>query len=421
MPKTEENLILVASPLEIFPQTGGGTARILSLITFLRSQGWRVGLVGVHHTNDALDELKRHVDRLWIYRSPHPPRPNLKAGPVSHDPEPPDVIDHLWHYLRCATYALLHPFEVKPASGLESARDEHFDAYVRKVTREVHPAAVISIFAWTARALEDPPPGTLTLLDTIDIQHERAEVARQAGDDLSRTACTREEEIDELMRANVLLAIQATEAEKLREMCPEREVILAEHAQPVRERPWPVADGNADLLFVGNLYEPNVSGLRRFLEEVWPLLRAQVPHVRLHVCGRVCRAFESETNTGVVLHGLVPELDVFYREATLVINPVFYGTGLKIKTVEALSHGKCVVATPGGLQGLGWEGEPPCAITSLEKMADTIAQLIAHPERRRERELHALEYARPRFTPEVVYRGLCQRLEAHIQQIKEDA
>ena len=35
-----------------------------------------------------------------------------------------------------------------------------------------------------------------------------------------------------------------------------------------------------------------------------------------------------------------------------MINPVLFGTGLPVKTIEALSRGKPVVATPAGIRGL---------------------------------------------------------------------
>ena len=41
-----------------------------------------------------------------------------------------------------------------------------------------------------------------------------------------------------------------------------------------------------------------------------------------------------------------------YAEATVVINPAWIGTGLKIKTVEALARGKALVTTPKGIEGL---------------------------------------------------------------------
>jgi glycosyltransferase involved in cell wall biosynthesis len=50
--------------------------------------------------------------------------------------------------------------------------------------------------------------------------------------------------------------------------------------------------------------------------------------------------------------GIQDSLAAAYADATLVINPAPFGTGLAIKTIEALSYGKPVVATPAGIRGL---------------------------------------------------------------------
>ncbi len=62
-----------------------------------------------------------------------------------------------------------------------------------------------------------------------------------------------------------------------------------------------------------------------------------------------------------------------YADATLVINPVQFGTGLAIKTVEALSYGKPVVATPAGARGLDIDFR---GALSLAKTPDAFAEQV---------------------------------------------
>ena len=50
--------------------------------------------------------------------------------------------------------------------------------------------------------------------------------------------------------------------------------------------------------------------------------------------------------------GRVDDLAELYRSARVVINPVLAGTGLKIKTVEALSRLRPIVTWPTGVEGL---------------------------------------------------------------------
>ena len=49
--------------------------------------------------------------------------------------------------------------------------------------------------------------------------------------------------------------------------------------------------------------------------------------------------------------GPVPSLEALYDEAAVVISPLSVGSGLKIKLVEALGHGKAIVATSATVSG----------------------------------------------------------------------
>ena len=55
---------------------------------------------------------------------------------------------------------------------------------------------------------------------------------------------------------------------------------------------------------------------------------------------------------GLTVAGAVNDVAPLYREAALVINPVVAGTGVKIKTIEALCHLRPIVTWPAGIDGL---------------------------------------------------------------------
>ncbi len=106
-----------------------------------------------------------------------------------------------------------------------------------------------------------------------------------------------------------------------------------------------------DLLFVGNDNHFNITGLLAFLDQEKALLEGR----RLAVAGRVCfdervRA-AAEGRPNISLLGFVDDLAETYGASKLAISPV-EGTGLKIKAVEALAHGKPVFGSPHTLAGL---------------------------------------------------------------------
>jgi glycosyltransferase involved in cell wall biosynthesis len=158
------------------------------------------------------------------------------------------------------------------------------------------------------------------------------------------------EELRLLNMTDVILAIQADEAAKVRAaVAPHVEVILAPHAVTAAMAPQ---RGNDDaLLFVGSNTQPNVVALGWFFRNVWPAVRAARPAAQLIVAGSVARSLDGAPD-GVTLLGVVDDLAPLYRDAGVVISPLRSGSGLKIKLIEAWAAGKAVVGTSVTAQGV---------------------------------------------------------------------
>jgi glycosyltransferase involved in cell wall biosynthesis len=104
------------------------------------------------------------------------------------------------------------------------------------------------------------------------------------------------------------------------------------------------------LLFVGNgEFQPNVRGLRWLIEDVLPQLPSS-PAVVLDVVGRPpARPLRSP---GVRYHGEVPNVRPHYERAHIAVAPIPFGSGTRLKIVEAMAHGRPVVSTRAGAEGL---------------------------------------------------------------------
>lgn len=163
-------------------------------------------------------------------------------------------------------------------------------------------------------------------------------------------ALTPEAELRLLGQGDAVIAIQREEAAQVAAALPAIDVVLAPHAVTCVEAAQPGLDDT--LLFVGSNTSPNVVGLQRFLERVWPLIRAERPHARLDVVGSVARGLAISAPPGVRFLGVAPDLAPYYREAGVVISPLQTGSGLKIKLIEALAAGKAVVGGSVTVQGV---------------------------------------------------------------------
>ncbi len=97
------------------------------------------------------------------------------------------------------------------------------------------------------------------------------------------------------------------------------------------------------LLFVGAKYYANVVGIRWFCNEVIPQTNQQI---HLWIVGKGMEDYREELGTNRVhVVGTADSLAEYYRSADVVIAPIFDGAGMKVKTAEALSYGKCFIGT----------------------------------------------------------------------------
>ena len=105
--------------------------------------------------------------------------------------------------------------------------------------------------------------------------------------------------------------------------------------------------------WVAGTSSPNVDGLAWFLTDVFPLVQKRVPWARLRITGDSPPASLTRlAGFGVGFEGLVPNLSDFYQAARCVIVPLRFGSGVKIKTIEALQFGVPIVATSIGAEGI---------------------------------------------------------------------
>jgi len=106
------------------------------------------------------------------------------------------------------------------------------------------------------------------------------------------------------------------------------------------------------------------------------MIHAQCPESRLCIAGKLGLTLRDNDQhalpDGVTTLGWIPDLSHFYRDLRLVVNPVVRGTGLKIKSVEALAHGRPLVAYPVGLEGITSSSELPWI-----EVADSTAMSVA--------------------------------------------
>jgi GT2 family glycosyltransferase len=116
-------------------------------------------------------------------------------------------------------------------------------------------------------------------------------------------------------------------------------------------------DDRRDLLFVGGFgHPPNADAVRWFVSEILPLVRKDLPDVRLRVVGsRPPREVAELAGPNISVEGYVSDTELIgmYQDVRVVVAPLRFGAGLKGKVVEAMRAGTPVVTTSVGAEGIG--------------------------------------------------------------------
>ncbi len=164
--------------------------------------------------------------------------------------------------------------------------------------------------------------------------------------------------------------------------------------------------------FIGALnWQPNQHGIRWFLEDVWPCIRKKVPSATLHIAGRGAPADAGRWLSGeqVSFHGETDDARRFMASMNVIIAPLFAGSGLRIKIIEAMSIGRTVVATPVAAEGLPVTDRRELFIAGDPgSFCDTLTLLLQSPALRASTGEKALALVHERFDNQAITAGLLE-------------
>jgi glycosyltransferase involved in cell wall biosynthesis len=384
----ESPVILIISHVNPLLHSAGNEIRILKMIKWLRAKGFKVVLLLNH------DPLSMEIRKQFL---------EIVDAVYTPDECPVPIFPRI---IRAAKRLFLQ--QAAPVTESEKVRFYLCPPsliYASGVLyKRYRLQAVIAEYVFTTPCLRKVPPGLLKMVDTHDLLSKR--------DPKESIYCSPQEERAYLLNADVIIAIQESEAEQFRDLVPERKVVTVGIDYDVLIHGVVENVYKNTVLVVGSKNPGNISGLNGFCEYAWPLVCKKIPRAELLVVGKIGEALSLRVPQVRVL-GWVDNIEILYRQAAVVINPTMYGTGLKIKTAEALSNGKPLVTTPNAVEGLVFSGKPPCMVCyNWPEFAEAIISLFESDERRLALQESAIRFAREHFAGSRVY----AQMEAILQQ-----
>lgn len=314
--------ILVASDIHTHPVLGGNQQCIMQYVEVLRKLGFDVYFLYIDlYEGRALGKETRDYwgDHFFYYRTPSWQTVLQKVRR---------------RFERC--YYSPH-LDVYYPVGLTR--------YVNALHKRYRFKGLIVNYIWNSRLSDcDIPNKAIFTHDTFTDRNKKL------GCKDAWFSYPEKEEAKGMSRFREVLSIQDEESAWFRKIAPKSHVRTVYSSFRFVRQP---ITGAKNVLFFSGGGKLNKEGIDWFVSEVWPLLKRKHSEMSLLLGGGICSCFKQEDlEEGIVLKGRYDNPDDFYALGDICVNPVYNGSGLKIKTFEALAHGKLTIVAPHSALGV---------------------------------------------------------------------
>ncbi len=345
--------ILIITPVPIIPPHSGNKKRIYSICTELKKMGYELDLFYTGF-DETLDQGHERVinGSIFEYRV-HSNKFNFIQNPVLRVKELfigiKIRIDKWLRYLIDGRDSFKYNksvYEYRNLSKLRLLKDQ---------IKKVEYRAVIVNYAVFSFYFEFFDSEVTKVIDLHDCLTDRYKIFLERGEEpVKWYSLNYRDEKKALTKADIVWAITADEQKHYQKMLLHsnvsvytlRHMTLFKRIQTDKER-------SKSVLMTGSDNQLNRRALQWFLDNIWPAVYSKYPGSELIIAGSLCNSKDSFENIrGVVFYGKYHKDEEVYRLADICVNPMLEGTGLKIKTLEALSYGKRVLSTNEGATGL---------------------------------------------------------------------
>ncbi len=391
-------IILVVSPTPTHPQTAGNRARIYNLLSSLVKNGYEVHFLYIQHekTSDLSEMRKCWGNKFHTIEYTKPKSRSNKASTVisnSRNGFFAKIVRKLLSKFQKIRYRIEK--DLKYVYLIDEWYDDSADRVLAELSKFINPDVVIVEYVFISRALDCFGPETLKIIDTHDIFANRHRLYLKNEKTPRWFSTTVRQENIGLRRADIVLTIQDREADLLKQRLSGKstKVITVGHIVDLAHKD--ILDSNSHrIIFVASANPINLDGLSFFLNQVFTDVKKELPNARLVLAGSICEAIPDEPSRYTKL-GKVDSLRDAYETADLAISPILFGTGLKIKSIEALGYSMPLVTTPAGAAGIEEGANEAFRVAgSPEEFVKAILEILASPVTRRQLSQNAYEFAR---------------------------
>ena len=133
---------------------------------------------------------------------------------------------------------------------------------------------------------------------------------------------------------------------------------------------------NKSVGYIGSMdWRPNIEGLEWFLDTVWPSIRQLDSGITFHLAGKnIPKPFKIMGDESFIMEGEVENASEFISRQHVLIVPLLSGSGMRVKIIEAMALGKCIIATSIAAEGINYHHDKNILIA--DKADDFYKQIL---------------------------------------------
>jgi GT2 family glycosyltransferase len=347
--KSSHKNIILFSPFATYPLSHGNRMRTWQIGQALLERGHLVHFVLFDQEGTAEDDLV-HMRDQWTSLSVVSPNSSRVTNPSGI------------------------PFDGWYQEGL----GEHAASLVELYGADV----VICSYVFQSRLLDFIPKYVKKIIDTHDMMSDRYSMFLERNQTPEFFSCSAQDESKYLLRAEEVWSLREEESAYFSQITAGvvQTRVVPHIEKPIRGRKRPRKLHNVGLLASANNINADLVAnlLHALRQEFGPALPFE-----LKIGGEVqdllaSQGINASYVSGLEFLGFVSSLESFYGEMDCVVSPVEYGTGVNIKTVQALAQSVPLVATKFAMKGLD-SHSPFHSLNDAVHVARALREILDRP------------------------------------------
>jgi hypothetical protein len=328
MPKN----VLIVSPTPTHPTNAGNRKHIFNLVNELKDLNHEVFFFFINREEyDSLEMQEFFNNRLYIF----------------DESKELSLISRIRRRFSLITMGF---FDFSSDRKIRKKYNQPLDFYfpnqiikdIQKIVYGNKIDTVIVEYVILSKIFNYLPNSINKIIDTHDKFTDRFDIYLKQGLEPSWTSLNKNDEIKGLNRADSIICLNSNELDFYKKNGL-RAKNCVYYNLSLKKDLSKKGDIN-NLLYLASANDINKQSINDFLDNYFIEMLKKSPQLKLYVGGEISNYINLK-HDNIILLGFVSDLENFYSQGRIVINPEVNGTGQKIKSIEALRYNKLLVST----------------------------------------------------------------------------